>query len=277
MENEKFNLHLVSDSTGETIISVARACLAQFENVAVEHHVHTLIRTSARMDRVISAIEAHPGPVLYTLVDDELRTKLDETCRQLAVPSIPLLDRAIHMMANFFGVDARAQPGRQHALDKDYFSRIEAMDYTLAHDDGLCPEEFESADVVLIGVSRSSKTPTSVYLANRGVKTANIPFVPGQKLPESVLNLSRPLVIGLTKDPKQLVQLRRNRLRSLGEINETAYTDIDAIKAEVAEARRLFSEKNWHMIDVTRRSIEETAATIINQLEKKRQREKEDA
>lgn len=277
MENEKFNLHLVSDSTGETIISVARACLAQFENVTVEHHVHTLIRTSTRMERVISSIETNPGPVLYTLVDDELRTKLDDTCRQLAVPSIPLLDRAIHMLTNFFGVDARAQPGRQHALDKDYFSRIEAMDYTLAHDDGLFPDEFEKADVVLVGVSRSSKTPTSVYLANRGVKTANIPFVPGQKLPDSVLNLSQPLVIGLTKDPKQLVQLRRNRLRSLGEINETDYTDIDAIKAEVAEARRLFSERNWSMIDVTRRSIEETAANIINQLEKKRLKEKQDA
>jgi regulator of PEP synthase PpsR (kinase-PPPase family) len=265
-----FHLHLVSDATGETINSVARACMAQFEGVEVVEHAWTLVRTRGQLDKVLAAVESHPGVVLFTMVNDALRATLQDGCRRLQVPCIPVLDPIIGALASHLGIESRGQPGKQHALDAEYFGRIDAMSFALAHDDGQSTWDLESADVLLVGVSRTSKTPTCIYLANRGIKAANVPTVPGCPLPPEVLEIKRPLIVGLTKDPNQLVQVRRNRLRILAEAQETDYVDLDAVRREVAEARRLFAAHGWPVIDVSRRSIEETAASIIQLLSRHR-------
>jgi regulator of PEP synthase PpsR (kinase-PPPase family) len=258
------HMHLVSDATGETVNSVARACLVQFAGVEPIEHVWTLIRTKGQMVKVLARIEENPGAVLFTIVNDELRNVLVEGCRQLSVPCIPVLDPVIHTLAAYLQVEIRGRPGLQHALDAEYYHRIDAMNYVLTHDDGQCGAELNQADVVLVGVSRTSKTPTCIYLANRGIKAANVPVVPGCPLPDELLDLTRPLVVGLTKDPVRLVQLRRNRLRMISQGGEeTDYTDLESVREEVAMARRLCSKHGWRVIDVTRRSIEETAATIL--------------
>lgn len=261
-----FNLHLVSDATGETINSVARACLVQFEGINPVEHSWTLIRTPGQMAKVLAGIEADPGLVLFTMVNDQLRQRLQDGCRRLGVPSIPVLDPVISALASYLGLQSRGLPGRQHELDAEYFSRIDAMQFALSHDDGQSSTDYEDADVVLIGVSRTSKTPTCIYLANRGIKAANVPVVPDCPLPPEVTSAKRPLIVGLTKDPAQLVQVRRNRLRLLSGDDETDYVDLDSVKREVAFARRICSRNHWPVIDVSRRSIEETAAAIIQML-----------
>ena len=265
-----FHLHLVSDATGETINSVARACMAQFEGVEVVEHAWTLVRTKGQLDKVLAAIESHPGIVLFTMVNETLRATLQDGCRPLQVPCIPVLDPIIGALASHLGLEARGQPGKQHALDAEYFGRIDAMSFALAHDDGQSTWDIEAADVLLVGVSRTSKTPTCIYLANRGIKAANVPMVPGCPLPPELREVRRPLVVGRTKDPNQLVQVRRNRLRILAEAQETDYVDPESVRREVAEARRLFAAHGWPVIDVSRRSIEETAAAIIQLLSRHR-------
>jgi regulator of PEP synthase PpsR (kinase-PPPase family) len=258
------HMHLVSDATGETVNSVARACLVQFAGVEPIEHTWTLIRTKGQMTKVLAGVEANPGVVLFTIVNDELRTVLIEGCRKLGVPCVPVLDPVIHTLAAYFQLEIRGRPGLQHALDAEYYQRIDAMNYVLTHDDGQSGGELNQADVVLVGVSRTSKTPTCIYLANRGIKAANVPIVPGCPLPDELLNLTRPLVVGLTKEPARLVQLRRNRLRMISQGGEeTDYTDLESVREEVAMARRLCGKYGWPVIDVTRRSIEETAATIL--------------
>ena len=261
----KYHLHLVSDATGETINSVARACLVQFEGIDPIEHVWSLVRTSGRMEKVLKGIAANPGAVLYTLVNDQLRAELVEGCRDLGVPCIPVLDPVIHALANYFGEEVSGQPGLQHVLDAEYFGRMEAMNFALAHDDGQAYSNINSADVVIIGVSRTSKTPTCMYLANRGIKAANVPVVPRCPLPHELLEADRPLIVGLTKDPARLVQVRKNRMSMISDADdETEYVDLDAVKEEVATARKLCTAQGWPLIDVTRRSIEETAATIMD-------------
>jgi len=260
-----YHMHLVSDATGETINTVARACLVQFAGVEPIEHVWTLIRTKGQMQKVLKGIERDPGPVLFTIVNDELRNILVKGCQPQGVPCIPVLDPVIHALAAYLKVEISGRPGLQHALDAEYFQRIDAVNYAMSHDDGQAGAELNQADVVLVGVSRTSKTPTCIYLANRGIKAANVPVVPGCPLPPELLKLSRPLVVGLTKDPARLVQLRRNRLRMISETGEeTDYTDLESVREEVALARKLCSRNGWPVIDVTRRSIEETAATIMN-------------
>ncbi len=261
-----FNLHLVSDATGETINSVARACLVQFEGVHATEHSWTLIRTPGQMTKVLAGIEANPGLVLFTMVNDQLRQKLQDGCRRTGMPCIPVLDPVISALASHLGLQARGQPGRQHEMDAEYFSRIDAMSFALVHDDGQSSWNYDEADVVLVGVSRTSKTPTCIYLANRGIKAANVPVVPDCPLPPELTATKRPLIVGLTKDPTQLVQVRRNRLRLMSGDEETDYVDPDFVKREVAFARRLCSQHHWPVIDVSRRSIEETAAAIIQML-----------
>lgn len=260
------HLHLVSDSTGETLNSVARACLVQFKGVEPAEHVWSLIRTKSQMSKAIAGIERYPGPVLFTVIDDKLRAELVECCRQLGVPCIPVLDPVIHALAAYFDVGISGKPGLQHVMDSEYFERIEAMNYALSHDDGQSTAHLGDADVILVGVSRSSKTPTCIYLANRGIKAANVPYVPGIPLPRDLFTVSKPLIIGLTKDPAQLVQVRRQRLNMDDDDRhrETDYVDLGSVRTEVANARRFFMKQGWPVIDVTRRSIEETAATIMS-------------
>ena len=271
-EVRRFHLHLVSDATGETIHGVARACLVQFEGVEAIEHVWSLIRTVGQMDRVLADVKEHPGIVLFTLVNPDLRERLREGCRNLQTPCIAVLDPVILALAGFLGRQASGQPGLQHELDAQYFARIDAMTFALVHDDGQSARSYDEADVILIGVSRTSKTPTCIYLANRGIKAANVPVVPGCPLPDELLAARHPLVVGLTKDAGQLVHIRRNRLRHLAQDEQTDYVDPDAVREEVAQARRLCTENGWPVLDVTRRSIEETAATIIQMLGEHRSR-----
>jgi [pyruvate, water dikinase]-phosphate phosphotransferase / [pyruvate, water dikinase] kinase len=257
------HLHLVSDSTGETVGAVARAAMVQFEGLRAIEHLWSMVRTERQLERVLAAVEAEPGPVMFTLVSPALRTKLRQACDKLKLPCIPVLESVTGTLAVHFGLQTTGKLGAQHALDSEYFHRIEAMNFVLTHDDGQSTRDLNEADVVLVGVSRTSKTPTCIYLANRGIKAANVPLVPGCELPGELLQARKPLIVGLTNDPNRLVQIRRNRLRMIEETTETDYVDLDAVKAEVEQARRLFSEHNWPVIDVTRRSIEETAAAIL--------------
>ena len=262
----RFHLHLVSDSTGETVHSVARACLVQFDGAQAVEHVWSMVRTRSQIERVIAGVEANRGVVLFTLVSDTLRQLLQEGCRRIQAPAIPVLDPVIGALASYLGRESRGLPGKQHLLDSEYFARIDAMTFALNHDDGQSSWGLNDADVCLVGVSRTSKTPTCLYLANRGIKAANVPFVPGVPLPPELLEAKHPLIVGLTNDPERLIQLRRNRLDLLHHDQATEYTNIDAVRTEVREARRIFVERHWPVIDVTRRSIEETAAAIMKLL-----------
>lgn len=259
----QFHLHLVSDATGETINSVARACVIQFDTVRPVEHFWNLVRTDRQLDMVLEGIQEHPGLVMFTLVDETLRRRLQDFCREVQVPCIPVLDPLINALAAFLGEESQRQPGRQHALDAEYFGRMDAMDFALAHDDGQSNWDLHEADVILMGVSRTSKTPTCIYLANRGIKAANIPIVPGCPLPPEIEKLTRPLIVGLTKDPDRLVQIRRNRLKLLNQNDSSTYADPEVVRNEVTDARRMFSRRGWPVIDVSRRSIEETAAEIM--------------
>jgi regulator of PEP synthase PpsR (kinase-PPPase family) len=261
----EYHIHLVSDSTGETLNAVAKACLAQFEARVVEH-VYALVRNARQLDRVLREIADHPGLVMYTMVDPDLRDALVAGCQVRRVQSIAVMEPVLSAMARFLGRERTGRPGRQHALDAEYFHRIDALNFAMGHDDGQVIDHLEAADVVLVGVSRTSKTPTCIYLANRGIKAANFPLVPGRPLPEGLKSLTGPLVVGLIVSPDRLAQIRRNRLIGLNETPETDYADPDAIREEIRDARRLFEQQNWPMIDVTRRSIEETAAAIMNLL-----------
>ena len=268
-----FHLHLVSDATGETVHSVARACFVQFDGIEPTEHHWPLVRTKGQIDKILRKIEEHPGIVLFTIVKEDLRTALEIGCSRLHIPCISVLDPVIHALTAFLGLQSSGKSGRQHILDAEYFDRIDAMTYTLNHDDGQSTYDLADADVILVGVSRTSKTPTCIYLANRGLKAANVPVVPDIRLPpefDTLTDGAGPLIVGLTTDPKRLVQVRRNRLRLLDHNADTDYVDPETVKDEVATARRLFSERDWPVIDVTRRSIEETAATILQILERQR-------
>lgn len=260
----RLHLHLVSDSTGETLESIAKAGLAQFEGVEAIKHFWPMVRSEGHLDRVIDEIARRPGLVLYTLVNGAVRERLEKRCEALGLPAVSALDPVMAGLSRVLGQEAKARPGRQHLMDDAYFARVEAIHYTMSHDDGQGADDWEEADIVLAGVSRSSKTPTSIYLANRGYKTANIPLVPQSPPPSSLFSLKKPLVVGLTASPDRLVQVRRNRLLSLNQMPETDYVDLEQVSKEVAYARRLFADNGWPVIDVTRRSIEETAAAIIN-------------
>jgi hypothetical protein len=262
--NSTFHLHLVSDSTGETTYSLARACLVQFENIEVNTQTHSQVLNAAKMQKVISAIEANPGAVMYTMIDKLLSKTLVKECSRIGVPCIDVLDGVISHLQRYFGQTIRGQPGRQHQLDEHYFDRIDAMQYALSHDDGQGYDHLDAAEIVLVGVSRTSKTPTSMYLANhRGIKAANVPFVPGVPLPDILFGDVAPYVVGLTTTPERLVQIRRQRMKMLGEGKETDYVELDRVREEIREARKLFAKMRWPVIDVTRRSIEETASEII--------------
>jgi hypothetical protein len=223
-----------------------------------------MVRSEGHLDRVIEEIARRPGLVIYTLVDGGVRDRLERRCATLGLPLVSPLDPTIVALSGLLGQVATRRPGRQHVMDAAYFQRVDAINYTMVHDDGAGHDDWEDADIVLAGVSRTSKTPTSIYLANRGFKTANIPVVPQSPPPQSLFSLKRPIVVGLTTAPDRLVLIRRNRLLTLGQAPDTDYVDTAQVEAEVAYARRMFADHDIPVIDVTRRSIEETAAAIIN-------------
>ena len=259
-----FHLHMISDSTGETLIAVARAAAAQYSGIRAIEHLHSMVRTSKRLDRIVEELEEEPGIVLYTLVDRELSERLEEACRNLGIPCASVLEPVLQLLQSYLGAPTGRRSGAQHVLDADYFKRIDALNFTLVHDDGQLAGSMEDADIVLLGISRTSKTPTSMYLANRGVKTANIPIVPGVALPPEIETLKKPLVVGLIASPERIVQLRENRILSLNAARtDLAYIDKAAVADEIAFTRRLCARHGWPLIDVTRRSIEETAAAIL--------------
>ncbi|CAH1662823.1 putative pyruvate, phosphate dikinase regulatory protein [Hyphomicrobiales bacterium] len=261
-----FHLHLVSDATGETLIAVSRAAAAQYESVSAIEHVYPLVRSEAQLARVLAEIESSPGVVLYTLVEPEWQEKLESFCRELGCPCLSVLQPVLSLFQSYLGQASAPKPGAQHVLNTEYFRRIDAMNYTLLHDDGQTGGDLDGADVILVGISRTSKTPTSIYLANRGIKTANIPLVPNIPLPSELENAKRPLIVGLIASPDRIVQIRQNRLLSLRADEETAYVDPAAVADEVTQSRRLCARRGWPVIDVTRRSIEETAASILDLL-----------
>jgi regulator of PEP synthase PpsR (kinase-PPPase family) len=266
-----FHLHLVSDATGETLITVARAAAAQYATVAPIEHIYPLVRTDKQLDRVISEIEAAPGIVLYTMLDTGLSERLQAKCREFGLPCLSILDPVLALFQSYLGTETMRRVGAQHTLNAEYFKRIDALNYTMLHDDGQHTDDLEHADVVLTGVSRTSKTPTSIYLANRGVKTANVPLVPNVPVPPQLENLTVPLVVGLTASPERIVQIRQNRLLGLNaHRDDDLYVDRQAVAEEIAFSRKLCAKHNWPVIDVTRRSIEETAAAVMALLAERR-------
>jgi len=266
-----FHLHLVSDSTGETLITVARAAAAQYTKVIPVEHVHPLVRTPKQLDRILVEIEEMPGIVLYTLLQGNLVDRLEQKCRDLGLPCLSVLGPVLHLFQSYLGAESTHKVGAQHTLNAEYFRRIDALNYTMMHDDGQQTDDLEEADVLLIGVSRTSKTPTSIYLANRGVKTANVPLVSGVPLPPDLERLQRPLVVGLYATPERIVQIRKNRLLGLKAYrDDDKYIDPQSVAEEVAVSRRLCAKHNWPLIDVSRRSIEETAAAVLALLAERR-------
>ncbi len=265
----RMHLHLISDSTGETLEALVKAALAQFDDVDAVKHYWPMVRSEGHLDRVMDEIAKVPGLILFTLVGDGLRARLDRRAAALGLPVIAVMDPVMGALERVLGAPTARRPGGQHRMDEAYFGRMDAINWTMDHDDGLLPEEWDEADIVLVGVSRSSKTPTSVYLANRGYRVANQPWVPDRPLPRQLFDLKRPLIVGLTVAPDRLVQVRRARLLGEHPAGHAAkrwqgdYVNRERIEAEVAAARRLFADRGWPVIDVTRRSIEETAAEIV--------------
>lgn len=265
-----FHVHLVSDSTGETLNAMAKAVVARFEGVIPIEHIYALVRSPKQLERVLEEVEAQPGIVLHTLVDPELRGMLEQGCRKLGMPQVGALDPLVTVLSGYLGAALSSRVGAQHALDHDYFERMSALDFAIHHDDGQGLGELERADVVLVGVSRTSKTPTCVYLAHRGIRAANVPLVPTRDPPASLSELKNPLVVGLVVSPDRLVSIRRNRLQHLGVEPDTDYVDTDRVREETVRARRLFERLGWPVIDVSRRSVEETAAQVINLINERR-------
>ena len=265
-----FHLHLVSDASGETLTTMAKAAVVQLAGAKPNRHMHPLVRNPKQLATVLQHIETSPGIVLYTLANPDLAALLEERCKELSVPCVAVLKAVLAAFEGYLKMPARAVVAGQHTLDADYFRRIEAMNFTLAHDDSQSTEDLEKADIILVGASRTSKTPTSIYLANRGYKTANVPLVPNIPLPPSLKEIKTPYVVGLVASPERLAEIRRNRLLALNSDKFDDYIDTDAIKDEIAFTKRLCAQNGWQIIDVTRKSIEETAATIISLYENSR-------
>jgi regulator of PEP synthase PpsR (kinase-PPPase family) len=261
-----FHLHLISDATGETLTTMAKAAAVQYAQVRPIEHVHPLVRTQKQLERVLKAVEQAPGIVLYTVVKKELIEEIERRCRELKVPSLHVLQPIMRIFESYLGAPQTPVVAGQHLVDADYFRRIDALNFAMHHDDGQLPQDLNAADIIILGISRTSKTPTSVYLAQRGYKTANLPLVPGIDLPEALIQPHTAFVVGLVAAPERIAEIRRNRVQLLADRNLDEYVDRTQIANEIAYSRRLCARHGWPVIDVTRRSIEETAATIIRLL-----------
>jgi [pyruvate, water dikinase]-phosphate phosphotransferase / [pyruvate, water dikinase] kinase len=267
----QFHIHLVSDATGETLNAIAKAALAQFEGVVVHEHSYALVRSQRQLQRAVEHIRVDPGLVFFTLVNPDLRKELINQCSGLGVPVLDVLEGPMAVMRQFLGASETHRPGGQHEMDQRYVERIEALNFTIQHDDGQALETLDEAEVVLVGASRTSKTPTCVYLAIRGIRAANVPLIPNVALPSQLLTAKNALIVGLWASPDRLVQVRKNRLSTLGERRETDYVDAEAVRTEIAATRKAFGQHEWPSIDVSRRSIEETAAAVLNLLVERRE------
>ena len=263
MPEQTLHIHLVSDSTGETVHQVTRACLAQFTDVKAVEHVWTLVRTSDHLDLLFAGLDRHPGILLMSIIDQDLRLAIEGACRNKGVPVASVLDPVVSLLTNVLGQTMTNLPGGQRRLDTAYFNRMAAVDFAVSHDDGMNMGDLKNADILLVGISRTSKTPTSMYLANRGYKVANYALVPNVPFPQYCLDGIKLFVVGLTNDPKRLSQIRRTRQNAMRDNDNENYADIEQITEEVRSARRLFNNNQWPVIDVTRRSVEETAASIL--------------
>jgi len=263
IQQRTFHLHMISDATGETLVTLAKAVRVQYAQVRAIEHLHPLVRSRRELDRVLKDVEAAPGIVLYTLFNRELADALEQSCKQLNVPCVAPLKHLLQVFESYLGMASTPTVGGQHVLDADYFRRIEAMNFSMVHDDGHLPDNLNDADIILLGISRTSKTPTSIYLANRGLKTANVPLVPGMALPPQLEQKTKAFVVALVASPERIAQVRQNRVIEQAHGHLEEYVDRDAIAAEIAQTRQLCARHGWPIIDVTRRSIEETAAAII--------------
>ena len=264
-------IHIISDSTGETIAAALRAVMPMFGDARISYRRHVIVRGTDTLAAALDAVEREPGLVFHTVMESDLRAQLERRCHEIGVMAVPYLDPMISILTGFLGRTATlARPGAQHAVDERYYRRVAALDFALAYDDGNLAGRLAEADVVLVGVSRTSKTPTCVYLAGRGVKAANVPLVGGAPPPEALWGLPArgTPVIGLTAKPARLAQIRRNRLDRFGEtgLDEGDYADLEAIRREVIEARKVMEALGCPVIDVTRRSVEETAADILRRI-----------
>jgi [pyruvate, water dikinase]-phosphate phosphotransferase / [pyruvate, water dikinase] kinase len=259
-----FHLHLISDATGETLLAAGRAASAQYKDARSIEHIYPLIRTEKQLMKVFDDIEDEPGIVLYTVVDQTLARQIDERCASMGLPCVSVLEPVLTVFQSYLGTPAGRRVGAQHVLDAEYFRRIDALNFTMEHDDGQLPVDMEEADIVLVGISRTSKTPTSIYLANRGIKTANIPIVLGVPVPDSLVEAKKPLVVGLVATAERISHVRQNRvLGATPGYDSQDYIDRATITEELAYARQICTRHGWPMIDVSRRSIEETAAAIV--------------
>ncbi len=259
-----FHLHMISDATGETLLAAGRAASAQYKDARAIEHIYPLIRNEKQLMKVFEEIEEEPGIILYTVVDQKLARLIDEHCVTMGLPCVSVLEPVLTVFQSYLGTPAGRRVGAQHVLDADYFRRIDALNFTMEHDDGQLPLDMDDADVVLIGISRTSKTPTSIYLANRGIKTANIPIVLGVPVPDSLVKAKQPLIVGLVATAERISHIRQNRtLGSTSGFEGGTYVDRASITEELAYARKICTRYNWPMIDVSRRSIEETAAAIL--------------
>lgn len=266
-----FHLHMVSDSTGETLTTIAKAASVQYSQVRPIEHVHPLVRTLRQLERVLQEISSAPGIVLYTIVNRELAERLERRCKELAVPCLHVLEPIMKVFESYLGAPQTPIVAGQHVLDSDYFRRIDALNFTMAHDDGQLPDDLNQADIIILGISRTSKTPTSIYLAQRGFKTANMPIVPRLPLPVALTEPHSAFVVCLVASVERIAEIRRNRVRMLSDRNLEDYVDREQIAQELTHSRRLCARHGWPLIDVTRRSIEETAATILKLFHNRRE------
>ncbi len=261
-----FHLHLISDSTGETLTTIAKAAAVQYAQVRPIEHIHPLIRSKKQLARVLTEIEQAPGIVLYTVVNHELMEDIEARCRTLKIPALHVLKPIMQVFESYLGAPQTPIVAGQHVVDADYFRRIDALNFSMAHDDGRLPDDLNQADIIILGISRTSKTPTSIYLAQRGYKTANVPLVPGIAPPPVLTGKHSAFIVGLVASPERIAEVRRNRMSMLSKTDIEGYADRHQITVELNHSKQLFQNNKWPMIDVTRRSIEETAAQIIKLL-----------
>ena len=265
VEKKYLKMHLVSDSTGETLRAVSKAAAAQFIEAEYEQTTYPMVRTKTQLGRVLENIKKNKGVVLCTLVDEKLQEELEQFCIKEKISYMPVMESIVNLLEKDTGLSAINKPGGQHVLNEEYFRRIEAINYTLEHDDGEGQKDLEAADVIVVGVSRTSKTPTCIYLANKGVKAANYPLVPDVGISEELESVKTPIVVALITSAQTLVEIRTKRALELGlENKKTDYTNIHKVEEEVVAAKRIFANKGWPVIDITRRSVEETASAIMN-------------